>query len=247
MEQAVREYADWAAEEEPAGGEDPVAELLRARADEARSPVQTWLMPVVEDMERCIRERFFPRILQEMNTRLVNGDLSLLLGRAVVSERIAPRDLEIGGVSCWRLNRTDFLADVDLTAALTVEQGGRDAEGRFGFCLGLWFCTEEGFSFEVQELHLLQDKPDRSFWKLDRHLIPILRDDEIESGAERLWENLLPDVKEPKERSARLLAEKLGLNVCDGKAASSPRRRRFPGRRISRSPFPAMSRPIPSC
>ena len=141
MEQAVREYADWAAEEEPAGGEDPVAELLRARADEARSPVQTWLMPVVEDMDRCIRERFFPRILQEMNTRLVNGDLSLLLGRAVVSERIAPRDLEIGGVSCWRLNRTDFLADVDLTAALTVEQDGHDIDGRFGFCLGLWFCT----------------------------------------------------------------------------------------------------------
>ena len=215
MEQAVREYADWAAEVDPAGGEDPVAELLRARADEARSPVQTWLMPVVEDMDRCIRERFFPRILQEMNTRLVNGDLSLLLGRAVVSERIAPRDLEIGGVSCWRLNRTDFLADVDLTAALTVEQDGHDIDGRFGFCLGLWFCTEEGFSFEVQELHLLRDKPDRSFWKLDRHLVPILRDDEIESGAERLWENLLPDVKKPKERSARLLAEKLGLNICE--------------------------------
>ena len=34
-------------------------------------------------MERCIRERFFPRILQEMNTRLVNGDLSLLLGICV--------------------------------------------------------------------------------------------------------------------------------------------------------------------
>ena len=64
MEQAVREYADWAVEEEPAGGEDPVAELLRVRADEARSPVQTWLMPVVEDMDRCIRERFCPRILQ---------------------------------------------------------------------------------------------------------------------------------------------------------------------------------------
>ena len=63
MEQAVREYADWA-EEEQGTGEDPVAELLRMRADEARSPVQTWLMPVVDDMDRCIRERFFPRILQ---------------------------------------------------------------------------------------------------------------------------------------------------------------------------------------
>ena len=214
MEQAAMEYADWAEEERPAG-EDPVAELLRMRADEARSPVQTWLMPVVEDMDRCIRERFFTRILQEMNTRLVNGELSLLLGRAVVSERIAPRDLEIGGVSCWRLNRTDFLADVDLTAALTVEEAGRDVPCRAGFCLGLWFCTEEGFSFEVQELHLAADKPDRSFWKLDRFLVPILREDEIETGAERLWENVLPEAKAPKERSARQLAEKLGLSVLE--------------------------------
>ena len=213
MEQAVREYTDWAGEETAA--EDPVAELLRIRADEARSPVQTWLMPVVDDMDRCIRERFFPRILQEMNTRLVNGELSLLLGRAAVSERIAPRDLEIGGISCWRLNRTDFLADIDLSAALTVEEEGRDVSACFGFCLSLWFCTEEGFSFEVQELHLAQDKPDRSFWKLDRFLVPILREDEIESGAERLWENCLPEAREPKERTARLLAEKLGLNIAE--------------------------------
>ncbi len=148
-----------------------------------------------------------------MNTRLVNGDLSLLLGRAAVSERIAPRDLEIGGVSCWRLNRTDFLADVDLSVSLTVEQDGRDVPGRFGFCLSLWFCTEEGFSFEVQELHLAADKPDRSFWKLDRFLVPILREDEIESGAERLWEDLFPGVRDPMERNARALAEKLGLDV----------------------------------
>ena len=208
--EAAREYADWAEEEEQA---DPVAELLRARADEARCPMQTWLVPVVKDIDCCIRERFFARILQEMNDRLVSGDLSQLLGVAAVSEQIAPRDLEIGAVSCWRLNRTDFLADVDLTATLTVEQDGRDVSARFGFCLSLWFCTEGGFSFEVQDLHTAQDRPDRSFWKLDRFLVPILRDDEIESGADRLWENLLPDVKDPKERSARLSAEKLGLTV----------------------------------
>ena len=214
MEQSLREYADWAEEENPAG-EDPVAEMLRTQADEAGCPVRTWLVPVVDDMERCIRERFLPGILQEMNTRLVNGDLSLLLGRAVVSERIAPRDLEIGSVSCWRLNRTDFLADIDLTADLTLEQDGRDIPGRFGFCLCLWFCTEGGFSWEVQELHLAADKPDRSFWKLDRFLVPILREDEIEAGAEALWANYLPDLKDPKDRDPRLLAEKLGLEVRD--------------------------------
>lgn len=212
METTAREYADWA-EEEERSGQDPVAEMLRARQDEARCPVQTWLVPVVYDIDRCIRERFASRILQEMNDRLVRGELSLLLGRAVVSERIAPRDLELGTVSCWRLNRTDFLADVDLTADLTVEREGRDIPGRFGFCLGLWFCTEDGFRFEVQELLLAKDRPDRSFWKLDRFLVPVLRGDEIETGADRLWEDLLPDLKDPKERTARLLAERLGLQV----------------------------------
>ena len=215
MEQNFREYADWMEEEETGGGEDPMAELLRARADGARSPMQTWLMPVLKDIGRCIRERYSLPILQEMNRRLVNGDLSMLLGRAVVSERIAPRDLEIGDVTCWRLNRTDFLADISLDVSLAAEQEGRDVSGRFGFCLTLWFCTEGGFSFEVQELRRAEDRPDRSFWKLDRHLVPILRDDEVEAGADSLWAGLLPEVKDPKERSARALAEKLNLTVCE--------------------------------
>ena len=213
MEQSLREYADWIEEEACAPGEDPVEEMLRAREDEKRCPVQAWLVPVVEDVDRCIRERFSTLILQEMNARLAGGELSLLLGSAAVSERIAPRDLEIGTITCWRLNRTDFLADVDLSVSMTVEKDGRDVTGRFGFCLGLWFCTEEGFSCEVQELHLAADKPDRSFWKLDRFLVPVLREDEIESGAERMWENLLPGIKDPKDRTARMLAEKLGLEI----------------------------------
>ena len=214
MEQAAREYADWIEEEENASA-DPVAEMLRTRADEARCPVQTWLVPVVDDIGRCVKNRFFSRILQEMNEKLVNGDLSLLLGCPVISERIAPRDLEIGEITCWRLNRTDFLADIDLTLDLTAEQDGKDVPGRFGICLSLWFCTDEGLDFEVQEMHRSAERPDRSFWKLDRHLVPILRDDEIETGADRLWESLMPEVKDPKERRPRALAEKLGLSVCE--------------------------------
>ena len=223
MEQAVREYTDWIDNENP--GEDPVAEMLRTRADESRCAVQTWLVPVVDDMDRCVRERFLPRILQEINARLASGELSLLLGSAVVSGRVTLRDLEIGSVSCWRLNRTDFLADVDLTLSLTVKKDGQDTAGRFGFCLALWFCTEEGFSFEVQELRLAADRPVRSFWKLDRFLVPILREDEIEAGAERLWDSYLPEAKEPQDRSARLLAEKLGLSVCEARLHGQDRTR----------------------
>ena len=40
MNQALMEYADWAAEE-TAGAEDPVAEMLRARKDEADCALKT--------------------------------------------------------------------------------------------------------------------------------------------------------------------------------------------------------------
>jgi len=212
MEQIVREYAGWAAETYSAG-EDPAAGRFRAEADMAACPVKTWMVPVVDDMDKCLRERFWQRILQEMNTRLVNGDLAEILGREFLSERITSADLAVRSVSYWRLNRTDFLADVDLAATLTVPLEGGVLPASFALCLSLWFCTEEGFACEVQDLRRAEDKADRSFWRLDRWLVPILRSDEIETGAERLWENCLPEVKDPKDRTAAMLAEKLGLSI----------------------------------
>ena len=208
METAVREYDDWIRE-------DPVAEMIREKADLDRCPMQTRMVPVLQDFVRCVRERYAAPILREMNRRLAEGELSLLLGRAVVSERISAKDLKIGEVTCWRLNRTDFLADIDLEVNLTAEEDGRDIPRAVPFCLTLWFCTEEGFAFEAQELHLAADRPERTFWKLDNYLVPILRNDEIETGADNLWSDRLPEVKDPKERSARALAEKLGLAVLE--------------------------------
>ena len=177
-----REYADWADEEE----------LLLQQADAANAPFRTWLVPDVCDMDQCVKSWFLPQILQEMNARLAKGDLSALLRQAVVSEQVRAKDLRLGGITYWRLNRVDFLADVDLEVDLVVESEGRDVPGTFAFVLTLWFCTEEGFRFEVQGLCPAAERPERSFWKLDRFLVPILRRDEIEAGAERIWENYLP-------------------------------------------------------
>ena len=220
MEQTGMEYADWAAEETTAPeedfrGGDPVEEMLKLRKEEALCPMKTWLVPVLSDMDCCIRERFFPRILREMNDRLAEGGLSLLLSRDIVSERIEYRDLRITGCTYWRLNRTDFLADLDLSLRLDVLQDGRSLPGRFSLCLSLWFSTEEGFGFEVQNLCLRENKPERGFWKLDSYLVPILRKDEIEAGADRLWADWLPECEDPKARTARMLAEKMGLTVLE--------------------------------
>ena len=199
-----REYDGWADEEE----------LLLMQADAESTPLRTWTVPDVCDMDQCIKSWFLPQILQEMNIRLAKGDLSALLRQAVVSGQIRARDLRLGSVTYWRLNRVDFLADVGLDVDLVVESGGKDVPGTFGFVLTLWFCTEEGFRFEVQGLCRADDRPERSFWKLDRFLVPILRRDEIEAGAERLWENYLPG-KKPEERDARMLAEAMKLRLAE--------------------------------
>ena len=204
LKDTEREYADWADEED----------LLLQQADAANAPFRTWLVPDVCDMDQCVKSWFLPQILQEMNTRLAKGDLSALLRQPVVSEQVRSKDLRLGGITYWRLNRVDFLADVDLEADLVVESGGRDVPGTFAFVLTLWFCTEEGFRFEVQGLCPAAERPERSFWKLDRFLVPILRRDEIEAGAERIWENCLPG-KKPEERSARMLADAMKLQVTE--------------------------------
>ena len=202
LRETDRGFDGWADEEE----------FLLMRAEEESVPLRTWAVPDVCDMDRYLKDWFMPLLLREMNARLAKGDLSALLRQPVVSERITAKDLHPGAVAYWRLNRVDFLADVDLSADLTVESGGKDVRTAFGFVLTLWFCTEEDFRCEVQDLRRADDRPGRSFWKLDRFLVPILRRDEIEDGADRLWETYLPGIK-PEERTARMLADAMKLTV----------------------------------
>lgn len=43
-----------------------------------------------------------------------------------------------------------------------------------------------GMSFTCGESGLLENKPQRDFWMLSAYLVPVLRKDEIEKGAEDL-------------------------------------------------------------
>lgn len=199
----MREYEDWIAEEEAAA----------AAADEASAPMKTWLVPEVYGMGRLLEDRFRDEILRRMNEYLVRGELSALLREPVVSERITSPQLRPGRIDYWRLNRTDFLADVGLTARLTLDRQGRDVVEDRAFCLTLWFNTDEGFRFEAQEISREEDRPERAFRRLDDHLVPILNRDETEADAEQLWETLLPGAVTPAERTAEALASALGLSV----------------------------------
>lgn len=199
------------AAEASAMAEDEFAEAeLR---ETAPGVLRTWVVPRVCDIDRCLREQFFDGILSQMNEYLARGELSRALGMPVVCERIRPEQARLGPSVCRRLNRTDFLADIPVTAEITVAADGRDVSVSRTFWLTLWFGTEEGFRFEAQGVSCGDGAPDRSLWKLDRHLVPVLGKEETEDGAERMWKTYLPEASSPSERRAEALAAALGLRI----------------------------------
>ena len=191
----------------------PAEEQAMIDGDAASAPMKTWLVPEVYSMDRLLEDRFRDAILRQVNESLVRGELSAALGEAVVSPRVTAAQLRTGRIDYWRLNRTDFLADVGVQARLVLEKGGQDLEEERAFCLSLWFTTDEGFSFEARGVAREENRPDRAFRRLDSHLVPILTREETEADAERLWETLLPGADAPAERTAERLASAMGLSV----------------------------------
>ena len=69
-------------------------------------------------------------------------------------------------------------------------------------------------SFICGECGYLIDKPERPYWMLSEYLVPILRKDEIEDGAECLLQQHLSGAyQNPREHYAEALAQKMGLTV----------------------------------
>ena len=175
---------------------------------------RTWTLPVVTAMDDLIRDRYMDRMVQELSGMLADGRLSELLGVPVVSERIGRHDCRAERFTYWRLNQTDFLADVFLSAGLDTAVGDEDVRASFSLWMCLWFGSDEnGFDMQIRDVGLPDACPERELWKLDRFLVPILRHDEIEDGADRLWKEKLPLAKDLKQRDGAALAAAMGLNV----------------------------------
>ena len=193
--------------------EDEQIRDMEEEMPEEAGPCKTWTIPRVRDFESLLRERFFPDILAQMNEYLCRGDLSAALETPVVSRHISPAACRLTSCDCYRLNRTDFLADLLLRVELTLQEKGRDVTENRAFCLTLWFSTgEEGFTFETEGICRAENRPERSLIPLDRHLVPRLHREEVENEAERMLEAWLPGVP-PEGRTAEKLAAALGLQL----------------------------------
>ena len=114
------------------------------------------------------------------------------------------------GISFWRYDMYTLLADVTIKVDLT--RNGKNNSIHL-YC-ELWVDMRKGISCVCGECGQLADRPERSYWMLSDYLVPILRKDEIEDGAEKLLQQYLPGIYcSPREQYAETLAQKMGLTV----------------------------------
>ena len=184
---------------------------------ETTDAIKTVLVPKVQNMDDYLIRHYKSYIIQELNKRLVNGEITEIIGMPVKSERIVPGECCFRRFNYWRLNQCDFLIDLDLRLELRLETpAGLDTDF-FSFCVELWFsfCADDDEECTFDRIGLLEEMPDHEgAVKLDKYLVPILRRDEIDQYAEDIWANHYPEaVNNPKLRRPRDLAERLHLSV----------------------------------
>ncbi len=190
----------------------PTGEKLAAPSSKSK----TVLVPKVQNMDDYLLKHYKSFIIQELNGRLANGELSEILEIPVRSDRILPGECCFQRFNYWRINQCDFWVDIDLRLELKIQtDAGLDTDFHW-FYVKLWFSfagDEEQCTFDC--IGKLPDKPEYDDnWKLDKYLVPVLRRDEIDRYTEALWEEYYPEAaRDGKLRNPRDLAAKMGLSL----------------------------------
>lgn len=172
-------------------------------------------VPDLVDMETRIMRRFKSYILSSINEKLFDSSICQILDAPIISEEVGREDIYLTNFAFWRLNQSDFLADIDVRVSLKVAGDDSDYDSTFTLYVTLWFCIDDDeFDCELYELGNGADRPERKYWKLDRFLIPIHGNDNIEEAAEKTWEDENPEsMKKASLRKPNALAEHYKLTI----------------------------------
>ncbi len=172
-----------------------------------RASAKPVLVPRIQSMQTYILKHHKRMILNELNRQIKNGLLKDYL-KEPVTLRVA--NCFFADMSFWRYNTYTLLVDVEVNAFIRTAYG---IELCSVYC-ELWADLRKGMAFAPGESGLLHEKPQREYWMLSSYLVPILRKDEIEQGAEELLLRYCPAaLTDKKAHDAYALADRMGLRV----------------------------------
>lgn len=197
---------------------DPADTSIYSRHEEMDEPelltqhrsAKTVVVPKVQSMQEYILKHYKRKILTELNRQLNGGTLHELCDRCSSPVSLKLSTCTFGEMAFWRYNTYTLLVDVIVNYAHYSE----DSIYSFELYCELWVDMRSGMSFTCGESGLLVDKPPRDYWMLSNYLVPLLRKDEVEKGAEELLLRYCPDaLTNQEERNAYILASRMGLAV----------------------------------
>ena len=171
---------------------------------------RTVLVPRVQSMQEYILKHHKLMVLSSLNQQIRSGMLSSLSISCPESFVLKASNCTFDDMAFWRYDAHTLLADVIVHASISA---AGEAYAYDLYC-ELWVDMRSGMSFTCGESGLLENKPQRDFWMLSAYLVPVLRKDEIEKGAEDLLLQYCPTaLADCREHNAYLLADKMGLCV----------------------------------
>ncbi|MBR4538467.1 MAG: hypothetical protein IKO52_06435 [Clostridia bacterium] len=161
-----------------------------------------------------INKPFFDRnkamMTRYINTQLQNGNMRRIVPFSFTTKRINWLQRDYKCVNFWKVDRTHFIADVEVHLKLDTRDGVREWVG----VMTLWGDIENGCACTIEDLVDKQEFEKRELVALSCFLIPIYSNKQMDKEMERLWRRYHPEaLTDPSVRSAYELAKRMGLSI----------------------------------
>ena len=186
--------------------EDAFPELIDSR--------MTILIPMVQTMNDYILMHYKNGIAAELCRQIIDGEVAT--GYDIDDIQVIPlaKTCRLRKMSFWRKSTSVLIADIDVGIDLFLKDGVIDDTVKASFRVTLNIDMDEGEIFECNIYGESDIMPKRDMWMLSDYMVPILRKDEIEAGAEELLERYYPETLcDLKSRNAFDMAERMGVRV----------------------------------
>ena len=173
---------------------------------------ETALIPQVQSMREYILLHYKRAIIDELCRRISNEYATEMMDAPVSAIEDTGRILHM---EFWRESFISLIAEVRLSIDLMT----RDEIVSQEYIMEIYFDMEEGIAYRYGTIRpynrsLTTEPLPNNRWLLSEYLIPILRKDEIEEGAEALLAQYYHEALTGSgKHSAFVLAERMGLQV----------------------------------
>ena len=171
---------------------------------------QTIQLPEVVSMTKVFFEKNRLQLFSFLRTCLRNGILQSLIELPIKTKYFNRDTCAFPYVTFWRIDRTDFWADVDVRLTIDTTAGPVEWKG----VLSVWCRFDTEHTCTVEELTDSVDRRAEGCTMLSPFLVPYLTNKQVDEAAEEIWKQyrqealLIPNYRDPVK-----LAERMGLRI----------------------------------